>query len=383
MSNNTAYEGFEEDGFFNRVEAKFSETFPDLSKSLNIAIVGKVSSGKSSLINALLKLGRRKAMEIAKVGAVSGVTKDLTILRLDDRVHLIDSPGLDDIRAANSKVTTDFLKHIDVGIFVVTGSSDASQAKNLRDLQANCDKVFVVLNKIDEWDDLGGDVLQEIIQQWEQDLNIKPIYPVCTKGYDPRSKMPNLDIRGVSVLRNDLESFLETQGKDLLLARHVAEKQSYAVKIIATALVAVTGAVFFPGSAGIIAAAQGVAIASLYYLHTGEILSAQSALTILTTTLAENAGSSLFLVIASFLPPTGVIEVVEAAIAITITLALLSSIHYLLADGSKLNLEKELSAKFKTYRSQARKVVKDLALTDVRELSSWITIVSKFLKDNK
>jgi hypothetical protein len=322
-------------------------------------------------------------MEIAKVGAVSGVTKDLTILRLDDRVHLIDSPGLDDIRAANSKVTTDFLKHIDVGIFVVTGSSDASQAKNLRDLQANCDKVFVVLNKIDEWDDLGGDVLQEIIQQWEQDLNIKPIYPVCTKGYDPRSKMPNLDIRGVSVLRNDLESFLETQGKDLLLARHVAEKQSYAVKIIATALVAVTGAVFFPGSAGIIAAAQGVAIASLYYLHTGEILSAQSALTILTTTLAENAGSSLFLVIASFLPPTGVIEVVEAAIAITITLALLSSIHYLLADGSKLNLEKELSAKFKTYRSQARKVVKDLALTDVRELSSWITIVSKFLKDNK
>ena len=127
----SAFDGLDEKSFFDRVQAKFVEQAPDLSQSLNIAIIGKVSSGKSSLINALLKLSRRKALEIAKVGAVSGVTKDLTILKLDEKVYLIDSPGLDDVRAENSEVTKNFLRHIDVGIFVVTGSSDASQKKSL------------------------------------------------------------------------------------------------------------------------------------------------------------------------------------------------------------------------------------------------------------
>jgi hypothetical protein len=50
-----------------------------------------------------------------------------------------------------------------------------------------------------------------------------------------------MDIRGVFPLRSHIEAFLEKKGKDLLLARHMAEKQSYAVKIIAVALIAVVG----------------------------------------------------------------------------------------------------------------------------------------------
>ncbi|MCD8490275.1 MAG: 50S ribosome-binding GTPase [Desertifilum sp.] len=67
--------GFDEKSFFDRVAAQFIERAPDLSKSLNIAIIGKVSSGKSSLINALLKRSRRQALELAKAGAISGITK--------------------------------------------------------------------------------------------------------------------------------------------------------------------------------------------------------------------------------------------------------------------------------------------------------------------
>ncbi len=67
------------------------------------------------------------------------------------------------MRAENSDVTRKFLKHIDVGVFVVTGSSDASQKKNLDDLRKHCDSIFVVLNKIDEWDDLDPTVLYEVI----------------------------------------------------------------------------------------------------------------------------------------------------------------------------------------------------------------------------
>ncbi len=220
--NNSAYEGVSEDGFFSRVTAQFNDKAPDLSQSLNIAVVGKVSSGKSSLINALLKLSRKEALEVARVGAISGVTTTLNILRLDEKVYLIDSPGLDDVRNENSEVTKKFLEHIDIGIFVVTGSSDFSQKKNLDDLRQHCDAIFVVLNKIDEWDDLDSSVLGEILEQWKHDLGVDKIYPVCTKGYDPKSRSSAMDIRGVFSLRSDIEDFLQKKGKDLLLMRHTA-----------------------------------------------------------------------------------------------------------------------------------------------------------------
>lgn len=373
------FDGLNEEGFFDKVNASFSEKAPDLSQTLNIAVIGKVSSGKSSLINALLKLDRTQAQEIAKVGAVSGVTKDLTILKLDEKVYLIDSPGLDDVRAENSEVTKKFLNHIDVGIFVVTGSSDASQQKNLDDLRKGCDSIFVVLNKIDDWDDYEPKTLDDVIKQWKSHLRVDTIYPICTKGYDPQSRNPKMDIRGVDQLRSAIESFLEKKGKDLLLSRHMAEKQSYAVKIIAAALVSVSVEAFIPGSAAYITATQGVAIASLHYLYTGEILSPQAAIAILPTFLAETAGSNLFLFVKSFLPPTGIVDIAAAGVAVTITLALLATANYILSTGGKLEHEEHLKSKFRTYHKQAKDVLQDLALTNVSDVPGISTIVAKFL----
>jgi small GTP-binding protein len=376
---NSAFDGLDEKSFFDRVQAKFVEQQPDLSQSLNIAIIGKVSSGKSSLINALLKLSRRQALEIARVGAISGITKDLTILQLDEKVYLIDSPGLDDVRGENSEITQKFLRHIDVGIFVVTGSSDASQKKSLDDLRQHCDSLFVVLNKIDEWDDLDSTVLDEVLNQWKSDLKVDKIYPTCTKGYDPKSRQPKMDIRGIACLRSDIEGFLEKKGKDLLLARHMAKKQSYAVKIIAVALVAVAGQAFIPGSAAFITATQGVAIASLHYLYTGKILSSQAAIGILPTFLAETAGSSLFLFVKSFLPPTGIVDVAAAGVAIIITLALLATVNHILSSGAELEQEELMRSKFRTYHRQAKDMLKELALTDIRDIPGWSVLVNQFL----
>lgn len=374
-----AFDGLDEKSFFDRVQAKFVEQAPDLSQSLNIAIIGKVSAGKSSLINALLKLSRRKALEIAKVGAVSGVTKDLTILKLDEKVYLIDSPGLDDVRAENSEVTKNFLRHIDVGIFVVTGSSDASQKKSLDDLRQHCDSLFVVLNKIDEWDDLDPTVVDDVVNQWKNDLKVDEIYPTCTKGYDPKSRNPKMDIRGVFPLRSEIEAFLEKKGKDLLLTRHMAEKQSYAVKIIAVALIAVAGQALIPGSAVFITATQAVAIGSLHYLYTGKLLSPQAALAILPTFLDETVSSSLFLFVKSFFPPTGIFDVVAAGVAVILTLAILATVNYILSSDAKLEQEELLRSKFRSYHQQAKDVLRDLALTDIRDLPGAIVLVSKFL----
>ncbi|MGK7877723.1 MAG: hypothetical protein AB4426_31795 [Xenococcaceae cyanobacterium] len=131
-----------------------------------------------------------------------------------------------------------------------------------------------------------------------------------------------MDVRRVSQLRYDIEKFLEKKGKDLLLARHMAEKQSFAVKIIVTALAAVAGEAFLPGSAAYITATQGVAIASLHYLYTGDVLSPQTALAVLPTFFAETTRSSLFLFVKSFLPPTGVVDMAAAGVAVAITLTM-------------------------------------------------------------
>lgn len=380
---NAAADTWDESSFFGNVETQFEEKAQDFSKTLNIAVIGRVSSGKSSLINALLKRSRKKA--IAEVGAESGVTTALKILRLDERVRLIDSPGLDDVRAQNSEITREFLKHIDVGILVVSGSSDASQKKYLDDLRQHCDSVFVVLNKIDEYDKYkyqNGDnpALDKVINQWKQDLKIEKIYPVCTFGYD-RDLPPEvpLNIRGVYGLREDIENFLQSKGKDLLLARHMGEKKSYAIGIIAVALAAVAGEALIPGSAAYITATQTAAIGSLYYLYTGEILDLKAALAILPAFAAEAAGTTLFLWVTSFLPPTGVINAAAAGIAVGITLAMLATVNFILESGAKLEDEELLKSKFRTYRKQTETALKGLALTNVSSLPSLKGIVDKFL----
>jgi len=369
---------WDEKSFFENVEAQFEEKAQDFSKTLNIAVIGKVSSGKSSLINALLKLSRKQA--VARVGAEAGVTTTLKILKLDERVRLIDSPGLDDVRAENSEVTREFLKHIDVGILVVTGASDASQKKHLDDLRAHCDSVFVVLNKIDEWDRLAPSALEKVITQWKEALQHPKIYPVCAFGYDPETRADTpLDIRGVYWLREDIENFLESKGKDLLLARQMGEKKSYATKIIAVALVAVAGQAFIPGAAAYITATQAAAIVSLYYLYTGEILSSKASLAILPVFAAEAARSTVFLWVTSFLPPTGVVNVAAAVIAVSVTLAMLATINSILASGAKLEEEELLKSKFRAYRKQAETALKGLALTDVKDVPSMKGIIDKFL----
>lgn len=348
------------------------------NQSLNIAVIGKVSSGKSSLINALLKLSRKQAQKIAKVGATSGITQNLTVLKLDEKVFLIDSPGLDDVRQENSRVTKQFLEHIDIGIFVITDSSDASQKKNLDDLRQYCDSVFVVLNKIDQWDDLKSDVLQDIIEQWKKDLNVNSIYPTCIKGYDPKSQSQKMDIRGVSSLRDDIENFLQKKGKELLLQRHIEDKQSSAIKIISTTLLLVATQVFIPGSAILITGTQASAIASLYYLYTGEIISSRSVLGLLPIFLSERISSSLFLFVQSFLPPTGIIDLAAVSVSVSTTLAILLTINQILASGARLKEEELLRSTFRYYEKKTKKAVNDLNLRDIKP-SNLSEVIKKLI----
>ncbi len=369
----------ESESFFNeRLNAAFEEKKPDFSKSLNIAVVGKVSAGKSSLLNAFLR--RTRKTMIADVGAISGVTTRLKVLRLDERVQIVDSPGLDDIEDKNSQVTKDFLRSIDVGIFVVTGSADAGQKKNLDDLRRHCDSVFVVLNKFDEWDRHSQGARDKVVAQWQEKLGVDRIFTTCAFGYDPDTAPDTrLDIRGVAPLRTAVEAFLASRGKDLLLARQMGEKQSYAMKLIVGALLAVGGEAFLPGSAVYITATQAASICALYYLYTGRLLSKQSALASIPAFAGQAIGMNLFLWVSSFLPPTGVVNAAAAAVAIIVTLAMLLTANALFSSGHELHERELLASKFRDLKAQASKAVGDSSPSDWTSSEFWTGIVQQLM----
>lgn len=373
MSDGISKEEF--DDLFSKV---YEERKPNFDEHVNVAVVGKVSAGKSSLLNAVLGCTRKDPL--AKVGASSGVTTKVTAYKLDEQVLIIDCPGLDDVREENSEETVEFLKNIDLGLFVVTGSADASQAANFEDLKKSSSKVFVVLNKIDEWDDLQESAYEDVKKQWCKILGVDKVFGTCTKGFDPKMReSAPMDIRGVDELRREIFVFLNTEGKALLLARHLRNKESYAVGIIGTAIVAVAGEAFIPGSAAYITATQVVAITSLNYLYKGEVLNKTSALALLPTFAGETLGMSAFLIAKSFLPPTLILDAAAAAIAVVITFAMLAAVKWMLENDHSLDDKDLLKKVFGDFKDIAGEL-KATKSSDLSNKANVIALISRLLK---
>lgn len=363
--------GEDDEGRFRRdLDGRYDAMTPDMTKTLKIVVIGKVSTGKSSLINALLR--RTRSNGVMKVGARSGVTKSEQAVQLDENTRIIDSPGLDDILKEHNERARDALFSTDVGVLVVTGSADASQRRHFEELSRVCKKVFVVLNKVDEWDRLSPPALSEVIEQWKEALGVDTIYPTCTFGYDPETRADtDLDLRGVDELRAALETFLDHEGKALLLARHMGEKRTYAQKIILSAVVTTGAEAFIPGSAAFIAATQAAAITALYYLYTGRVLSKSSALGLLPVFAAEAVGVNLFLVIKSLLPPTGIVDMAAAGVAASVTAAMLLAVNALLASGHELHESDRLRAQFRALQSSISATVSGASKADLVSQDFW------------
>jgi small GTP-binding protein len=345
-----------------------------LTKTLNIVVVGKVSSGKSSLINAFLRCTREN--RVAEVSAPAGTTTAVKVMQLDEHVRIIDTPRLDDIVSENSDVTKRLLKNLDVGVLVVTGAANVNERAHVERLRATCKRVFVVLNRIDEWDRHTSAARQKVVDQWKQGLGVDHIYETCAFGFDPetRADVP-LDIRGVDELRADVEAFTETEGKALLLARQMRDKRTYATRIIVAALVAVAGEAFIPGSAVYITGTQAVAIMSLHYLYTGKALSKASALATLPTFAAESLGTTLFLWVTSILPPTVALNVAAAGVAMTVTAAMLVAVTSVLASGAELEERAKLRNRYNELRSSLTATLSRASWSDLKTAAFWQKVI--------
>lgn len=182
----------------------------DLSQSVNIAIVGRSNTGKSSLMNALLKLSRREALKVTKVGIQTHLTKDFVIQKFfNDDVYLIDTPTLSYQDFEFDGIIHKFTP-INLTIFVVTGFPTIYDQQLLNIVKQYCNNnLWILLNQIDIWDNCGCEYITNIVNKWKKLLEINHIYLTSTKGYDPKSKIPSMDIRGVKALREDIYNFIE------------------------------------------------------------------------------------------------------------------------------------------------------------------------------
>lgn len=115
---------------------------------LHIAVFGRVSTGKSSLLNALI--GEQKFA----VSPLHGETKQSSMQAWSEieaaGVYLIDTPGLDEAGGEDREaMAREVARRSDLVIFVIDGDITESELDALRTLLAQGRPVVVALNKSD------------------------------------------------------------------------------------------------------------------------------------------------------------------------------------------------------------------------------------------
>ncbi|MBE0352825.1 MULTISPECIES: GTPase [Pseudoalteromonas] len=386
-------ENYNEKSIDEKVDEMYLEWKVKLESPLNVLVLGKVSAGKSSFLNAFFD--REMDDVLFEVNAKSGETTKVKFEKLGENISIADTPGLDDIKSENSAETLKMLDEgVDVGILVLSGSADKSQKGHYDDLLKNSSEVFIVLNKADNF---SKENLPHVIEQWKEQLGLsseQKIYPVVSRGYDPKDKETfrgqEYDIevdnygrpktlQGIDAVRDDVLDFLAKKGKDLLLAKELKDKSKKALAIISTATASGAGAAFIPGSAAYLIGIQVVAIGSLGYLYTGEIISKSNAISLIGTFAAEQVGMNLFLLTKSFLPPTGVIDLAAAVIAASVTAAMLSAVAYLLSHEIDFDDKEQLLSVFNEIRATLQKETKSANKEDLLKGEFWISLIKKII----
>jgi len=196
------------------------------SQRLEIVAFGTISSGKSSLLNALA--GR----DVFRTNVVGGTT----VTRSDipwpagDSVVLVDTPGLAEVRgesrAAESAAAA---KNADLVLFVVDGPLKAYERDLLAALAKMEKRIVVCLNKEDWYDEPQRDeLLSQIVEQVAPMVKAADVVAVRSRPVSRRRVHVLADGSeeeesvalepDISPLARRMMSIVERDGRELLLA---------------------------------------------------------------------------------------------------------------------------------------------------------------------
>jgi uncharacterized protein len=204
------------------------------AQQLEIVAFGTISSGKSSLLNALV--GR----PVFRTNVVGGTTANRSEIPwpAGDRVVLIDTPGLAEVRgesrAAESAAAA---KNADLVLFVVDGPLKSYEQELLEALAAMEKRVVVCLNKEDWYDAAERDeLLRQLAEQVSSAVGAADIVAVRSRPTkrrrvhvlsDGSEQEEEVEVEpDVGPLARRMLSIVDRDGRDLLLANLLLQSRS-------------------------------------------------------------------------------------------------------------------------------------------------------------
>ncbi|MEL6951413.1 MAG: GTP-binding protein [Pseudomonadota bacterium] len=136
---------------------------------LHIAAFGRVSTGKSSLLNALV------GEHVFSVSALHGETRSTAMAALDERpaggLFVIDTPGIDEADGeSREQMAEEVARRADIILFCVDSDLTDSEFRALETLAKLGPPLLLVLNKADRYTDAERDLLLEALAQHTEDL---------------------------------------------------------------------------------------------------------------------------------------------------------------------------------------------------------------------
>ncbi len=190
---------------------------------IRIAAFGRVGVGKSSLLNSLL------SKKIFATDVAHGCTRKCKGARWEEsikplqEVEFIDTPGIDEIASeGRARLASRVAMQADLVLLVIDSDLTALDKEALETLLKSGKQIFLILNRIDQW---NSEELNELTTSIKNRL-YKDAYKIKLQvaAAAPRELQVQLDgsienkpcLPNVEELRNSLIHFLKTEGELLL-----------------------------------------------------------------------------------------------------------------------------------------------------------------------
>jgi small GTP-binding protein len=206
--------------------AKLGEMLTRLeNQHLHIVVFGRVSVGKSSLLNALI------GDDLFSVSVLHGETTQTRQAewetRKADGVFLIDTPGINEAYGeAREQIALDAAQNADLVLFVVDSDITETEMMALKALIATARPMVLVINKADQYSQAQQAVLKKSIINKVTGL-IDPKNILFAASSPPDQTVLHLDAHGnevqsqrsrpvdIGALQARLWEIIETEGKTL------------------------------------------------------------------------------------------------------------------------------------------------------------------------
>ncbi|MFZ1567589.1 MAG: GTP-binding protein [Thiolinea sp.] len=192
---------------------------------IHIAVFGRVSVGKSSLLNALL------GKDAFSVSVLHGETKTTDFHAWEEYseggLYLIDTPGINEIAGEDrERMAHEVATRADLVLFVIDGDLTDVEFRALKTVAASHRPTILVVNKADRYTDKEKQQLKTVLEERAQGV-LEPENIIFTTAQASRQTVIYIDAAGneqesvrvrpvdVQALKLRLWDLIESEGKTL------------------------------------------------------------------------------------------------------------------------------------------------------------------------